>query len=142
MNRPLCWTLIGLFLGACATTHSIDYETTCTRAQDQELISRAGPHELVELSLGTPAESDAWSAYRQRIAGISLGGIGAATLATGFVLGFAVNGGNNSPARTAGYALAGSSIGVFAAALLLAFTSRGPDLRARQALTHFGASCR
>jgi hypothetical protein len=142
MDRSCSWLLLGPLLSACATAHPFDYETTCTRSQDQELVIHAGPRELVELSSGTPAESDARRAYGQRIAGLSLGAVGAATLAAGFVVGFAINTGGHSTARTAGYALAGSSLGLITASLLLGFTSRAPDVRARQALLHFGATCR
>lgn len=119
-----------------------DPVATCQLLQaNRGSIDRYTGSDLVFLATDTPAEHDAKNAYRQRIAIPVLGGIAGGALAAGFVSGFATDPVTDPAARTSAYVLAGGAMGLIAAALLLAYTSRLPAERARHTLHWWADRC-
>jgi hypothetical protein len=97
--------------------------------------------EIYRLSLGTPAEHDARSAFSRGIALPVLGGTGAAALLSGLILGFAADAATQPEVRNAGYGLAGGAIGLGAISLIVTYTIPPLVLRARKTLEVFADRC-
>jgi len=131
-----------LSVGGCGERYVRDPVSSCQLLQaNRGNIDRTSGSDLVFLSRDTPAIGDALNAYRQRITIPVLGGIGAGALVAGFVNGFATDPVTNPAARTSAYVLGGGAMGLFAVALLLAYTSRAPAERARHTLHWWADRC-
>jgi hypothetical protein len=131
-----------LLLSGCAGPTPERREAACRIAKEShDAIVRASGSDLVRLSLDTPAEADAKSAYQQSISVTVLGVLGGAALLVGLIDGFATNPATQPAARNAAYGLGGGALGAFAVAWLLSYTQRIPRERARATLLNWGQSC-
>jgi hypothetical protein len=133
--------LAAALLVGCAARAPYEPESICRTLQASRLtLPRASPHDLLELSIGTPARGDAESAWAQQLGVFTTGSIGTAALVAGLIMGFATD--TSQPAvRDAGYGIVGGSIGLFVVALVLGSTSRAAAERARAILIRWAQSC-
>ena len=130
-----------LLAGACAARPPYDPRDACAMVIEQkDALLHAPPSELVDLAYGTPVEGTARSGYAQSIAIVTIGGVGAAALVTGLVMGFVADP-SQANVRTAGYAVAGGAIGLGAISLILGFTARATIERARNDLASWAKHC-
>jgi hypothetical protein len=116
--------------------------TACTLVRENRArLPSASVKELYRLSLGTPAEADARSAYSRGLTLPVLGGTGAAALLSGLILGFATDSATQPEARNAGYGLAAGAIALGGISLILTYTIPPLALRARKTLEVFSDRC-
>ena len=102
--------------------------------------ARLHPKDLYEIARGTPVEGSANSAWAQRISAQALGGLGAAALVAGVVMGFALDPTEQS-SRNAGYGLIGGAIGIGVLSLTLAATGSRTQARGEARLYSFTSQC-
>ena len=147
-TRPLVATaclLLGLAVGlaGCATASPDRVEAACRMTQENRMaIARAGPRDLFALSLATPAEDLARSAYAQSVSTVALGVVGGAALLAGLISGFATDPAKNPAARNAAYGLGGGAMGALGTAWLLSYTTRVTIDKARMRLLDWSQQCR
>jgi len=141
-----------LLVSGCASGPRPDSDTACRVAAQYRSSyrplpdpkgrssARLSPKDLFQISVGTPVEGTARSAYAQRISAQALGGLGAAALVAGFVMGFATDPGAQD-ARTAGYSIIGGAIGIGVLSLTLAATGLRAQARGEAHLYHYTEGC-
>jgi hypothetical protein len=95
---------------------------------------------LTEVSVGTPAESQALAA--ERMSKTSLGAVilGSATLVSGFILGFAADP-TQTPVRASEITLGATAIGLGIIYTGTALGARSADNKARVSLNNFAQNC-
>jgi hypothetical protein len=130
-------------LAGCLPKVPRDPATTChIVAESRAQLQRGVPlRDLVDLSLGTPAQPRAYSAWQQQVLAWTFGAIGAGALAAGLVLGFTGDQSANDLHNT-GYGLIGGTVGIFAVTIGLGFSIKATAERARAELIDYGSKCR
>jgi hypothetical protein len=131
--------LIALLATGCATLRP-DPKVACRIVRDMSL-PQASPKDLYQMSLGTPVEHEARSAWAQQITAATMGGLAAAALGGGLIMGFAFDAATQPEVRNAGYGLIGGAIGLIAGTLILSYTSRRTAESAREHLRVFADRC-
>jgi hypothetical protein len=142
----LAWVL--LLLSGCVGLRP-DAATACRVVHEKRQYfrpfpgsnaARLHPKDLRDLALGTPFETAAKSAWDQRLTAQVLGGIGAAALVTGFVMGFAIDP-TQPDARNAGYGIIGGAIGMGALSMTLAATGSRLGGKTERSLYNWSEQC-
>jgi len=131
-------------LSGCVITPKYDEAMACNlaRAMVPEVQrGQLGPRDLVEAVAADPrAYNEALSGYHQSVGGAVTGGIGAAGLVAGFIMGFATDP-SQEGTRIAGYSIVGGAIALFGTSLVLAFTGKKARERAVKHFLGYANNC-
>jgi hypothetical protein len=141
-----------LFATGCLPSIRPEPDTACRLAQQARAqlwfplpggggTTGYSPRDLAELAMGSPFEGKAASGYYQITTVKVLGGIAAAALISGFVMGFAVDS-SQPDARNAGYGLVGGAIGIGALSLIMTATASSTTKAAARGLAAWADGCR
>jgi hypothetical protein len=140
MTRAVAVLCLASMGTGCVTGPRPEPQVACSIVRGTPL-SEITPRDLYQIARGTPVEETATSAYAQLVTTYVFYGLGGAALASGLIMGFAVNSATDPAARNAGFALAGGALGLGALSLIIGYTGRIAAADARLRLRAYADRC-